>query len=46
VEKVKEKISETWMTVKKIMPQLSESITTSEPEEDIELIRVAWSELV
>jgi hypothetical protein len=46
VEKVKEKLSETWTMVKKTVPQLPESSTTSEPVEQIELIQVAWSELV
>jgi hypothetical protein len=46
VEKVKEKLSETWTMVKKTVPQLPESNTTSEPVEQIELIHVAWSELV
>jgi hypothetical protein len=44
--KVKEKLSEAWTMVRKIVPQLPESSTTSEPVEQIELIHVAWSKLV
>jgi hypothetical protein len=46
VEKVKDKLSEAWMTMRKIVPQILESITTSDHVEYIELIHVAWSELV
>jgi hypothetical protein len=38
VEKVKEKLSETWTKVKKTVPQLPKFNTTSDPMENIELI--------
>jgi hypothetical protein len=46
VEKVKEKLTEAWTTFRKTMPQLPESSATDEPTEQIELVQVAWTELL
>jgi hypothetical protein len=46
LEKVQEKLAEAWPEIRKVAPDLPEANEITEPEKQIELIQMAWTQLV
>jgi hypothetical protein len=46
LEKVQEKLAEAWPEIQRVAPDLPEASEIREPEQQIELLQVAWTQLV
>jgi hypothetical protein len=45
LEKVQEKLAEAWPEIQRVVPDLPEASEIREPEQQIELLQVAWTQL-